>query len=184
MDYNKINKAVKLFLEGIGEDLNREGLVETPDRVIKMCKEIFAGIGKTADEYLSKQFLIDNNDIIIVKDIAFHSICEHHLLPFMGKVHVAYIPNNKIVGLSKIARTVEVYACRLQIQENLTNEIASAIDKCLNPQGVMVMVEAKHICMTMRGIKKNESLTITYAKRGCFINNVENQKIFIEMIKK
>lgn len=183
MDLNKIKEAVKLFLEAIGEDTKREGLIETPDRVARMCEEIFGGMGKDAKEHLTKQFLIDNSEMVVVRDIVFYSTCEHHLLPFFGKVHIAYIPNGKIVGLSKLARTVEIYARRLQIQEQLTAQIASAVEKYLTPKGVMVMIEAQHMCMSMRGIKKGDSLTLTYAKRGCFIDDVEKQKEFISIVR-
>lgn len=185
MDYDKINKAVKLFIEGIGEDPNREGLIKTPDRVAKMCEEIFNGINKTTEEHLSRQFLITENEMVVVKDIEFYSMCEHHLLPFFGKVHIAYISDNKkVVGLSKIARTVEIYSRRLQIQETLTNQIADDIEKYLKPQGVMVIIDAQHMCMSMRGIKKHECITSTYVTRGCFNNNFEHQKIFMNMLSR
>ena len=172
MDYNKINEAVKLFIEGIGENPNREGLLKTPDRVTKMCEEIFSGVNQTTEKHL-------------FKDIEFYSVCEHHLLPFFGKIHIAYISNNKkIVGLSKIARVVEVYSRRLQLQENLTNQIANDIEQYLKPRGVMVIIDAQHMCMSMRGVKKNKCITSTYATRGCFDNNFENQKIFINMLGK
>lgn len=183
MDSGKIRQAVALFLEGIGENPEREGLLETPDRIARMCEEIYGGIGQNADEQLGKQFTAENSEIVLVKDIQFYSTCEHHLLPFYGKAHVAYIPNDKVVGLSKIARAVDTYAKRPQIQERLTGQIADAIEKNLNPKGVMVMIEAEHMCMTMRGIKKPGSTTVTYATRGCFANDADKQKMFMEMIK-
>ena len=183
MDKEKIKQAVSLFLEGIGEDYSREGLLETPDRVARMCEEIYGGLGYDASEYLSKQFTVDNNEMVMVKDITFYSTCEHHLLPFYGKAHIAYIPNGKVVGLSKLARTVEVYARRPQIQEQLTTQIADALEKNLHPLGIMVMISAEHTCMTMRGIKKPGSKTVTYSVRGCFADDVNKQKMFLEMIR-
>lgn len=171
-----------MFLEGIGEDPEREGLVETPDRVARMCEEIFGGLGKDASEHLSKQFSVSGSEIVLEKDITFYSTCEHHLLPFYGKVHIAYIPCGKVVGLSKLARTVETYARRPQIQEQLTNQIADDIEKNLSPDGVMVMVEAEHMCMSMRGIKKPGAVTVTYATRGAFKDS-EKQKAFMEMVR-
>ncbi|WP_027431564.1 GTP cyclohydrolase I FolE [Lachnospira multipara] len=167
-DDEKIKEGVRLILEGIGEDVNREGLLETPDRVAKMYHELAAGYSDDAKEHLSKRFHVDNSDIVMEKDIYFYSLCEHHMLPFYGKAAIAYIPNGEVVGLSKIARTVEVYARRLQIQEQLTNQIADAFMKELNCKGVMVHIEAEHMCMTMRGIKKPGSKTVTVVKRGAF----------------
>lgn len=168
MDAKKIEQAVVLFLEGIGEDVNREGLLDTPKRISAMCEELFAGLHNTPEEHLTKTFQAQNNEMVIEKDIPFYSVCEHHFLPFYGKAHIAYIPDGKVVGLSKIARTVEVYARRPQIQEQMTAQIADAFMEYLNPKGVMVMVEAEHMCMTMRGIKKPGSKTVTYVCRGVF----------------
>lgn len=182
VDQKKIKKAVELFLEGIGEDTTREGLMETPDRVARMCTEIFAGIGEDASGHLSKTFPIDNNEIVLEKDITFYSVCEHHLLSFYGKAHIAYIPDGRVVGLSKLARTVEVYARRPQIQEQMTAQIADALMRHLEPQGVMVMLEAEHMCMTMRGVKKPGSTTVTIAKRGCFKENPGLQNDFFRML--
>ena len=153
VDQDKIKEAVKLLLEGIGEDVNREGLVDTPERIARMYAEIMSGMDEKPEEHLSKVFTVDNNEMVLEKDIVFYSMCEHHMLPFYGKVHVAYIPNGKVVGLSKLARTVEVYAKRLQLQEQMRAQIADAIMDCLSPQGVMVVAEAEHMCMTMRGVK-------------------------------
>ena len=166
MDKEKIEQAVTLFLEGIGDDINREGIQETPARISAMCEEIFAGMGQNAREYLERTFTAQNNEMVIEKDITFYSLCEHHLLPFYGKVHIGYIPDGKVVGLSKLARTVEVYARRPQIQEQMTAQIADDIMAYLKPKGVMVMIEAEHMCMTMRGIKKPGTQTVTYAVRG------------------
>lgn len=168
VDKDKVKEGVRLILEGIGEDVNREGLVDTPDRIARMYEEIFAGLGQTAEEPLSKTFHVDNNEMVMVNDITFYSMCEHHFMPFYGKAHIAYIPNGKVVGLSKLARTVEVYAKRPQIQEQLTTQIADALMEYLKPQGVVVMLEAEHMCMTMRGVKKPGSKTVTYVTRGIF----------------
>ena len=167
-DRNKIEEAVKLLLEGIGEDVNREGLRDTPERVARMYEELCAGMGKEPDEHLSRTFSCDNEEIVIEKDITFYSTCEHHLMPFYGKAYIAYIPNGKVVGISKLARTVEVYARRLQIQEQMTNQIARALEKYLGAKGVFVMVEAEHMCMSARGIKKPGSKTVTFASTGQF----------------
>lgn len=168
VDKSKIEAAVKLLLEGIGEDPTREGLVDTPERIGRMYEEIFAGLSQEAGPVLSKCFTCDNNEIVLEKDITFYSMCEHHLLPFYGKAHVAYIPNGKVVGLSKLARTVEIFAKRPQIQERLTAQIADAIMTELDCEGAMVMVEAEHMCMTMRGVKKPGSKTVTVVSRGAF----------------
>jgi GTP cyclohydrolase I len=176
VDQDKIKEAVRLLLEGIGEDVSREGLVETPDRVARMYTELFAGMDETASQHLSKVFSVDNSELVLVKDIDFHSMCEHHLMPFFGKVHVAYIPDGKVTGLSKIARTVEVFARRLQIQERMTGQIADALMECLAPKGAMVIVEAEHMCMSMRGIKKPGSKTVTTASRGVFAEDERLQE--------
>ena len=166
MDEKKIQEGVRLILEGIGEDCTREGLLETPDRIARMYQEIFGGMGKDAKEHLSKTFHVKNNEMVVEKDIVFYSTCEHHLLPFYGKAHVAYIPDGKVVGLSKLARTVEVYAKRPQMQEQLTAQIADALMEHLKPQGAMVMIEAEHMCMNMRGVRKPGTATVTTAARG------------------
>lgn len=166
MNAQKIEQAVTLFLEGIGENPDREGLKDTPKRISAMCEELFAGLDMDAREHLEKTFLSEQAQMVLEKDITFYSVCEHHLLPFYGRVHIAYIPDGKVVGLSKLARTVEVYARRAQIQEQMTNQIADAVMEYLHPKGVMVMAEAEHMCMTMRGIKKPGTKTVTYAVRG------------------
>ena len=207
MDSDKIKEGVRLILEGIGEDINREGLLETPDRIARMCQEIFGGLEKDASEHLNKQFSATNNNIVLEKDITFYSVCEHHLLPFYGKAHIAYIPkdgkvlglskfpylrlflfhvlqiNHKVAGLSKLARTVEVFARRPQIQENLTAQIAEAIDKYLEPKGVMVMIEAEHMCMTMRGAQKPGTITSTIITRGDFEKDYRLQQTFLQMVR-
>lgn len=168
VDREKVEQAVRMLLEGIGEDVNREGLRETPARIARMYEEIFSGMNEDAGTHLSKTFSVDHDEIVLEKDIVFYSTCEHHLMPFYGKAHVAYIPNGKVVGLSKLARCVEVYAKRPQIQEQMTGQIADAIMEHLNPKGAMVIVEAEHMCMTMRGVKKPGSKTVTMAVRGVF----------------
>lgn len=171
MDKEKIREGVKLILEGIGEDIKREGLLETPDRVARMYEEIFSQIGKNSKEHLEKTFTVSRNDLVLEKDITYFSVCEHHLAPFYGKAHIAYIPNGKVAGLSKLARTVDVYAKRPQIQEQLTSQIADDIMEFLDAKGVMVIVEGEHMCMTMRGVKKPGTKTITSSYRGCFKEN-------------
>ena len=163
--------------------MTREGLVETPDRIARMYEEIYGGMEEDASEHLKKRFHVDNDAMVLEKDITFYSTCEHHLLPFYGKAHIAYIPNGEVVGLSKLARTVEVFARRLQLQEQLTGQIADALEKELNPKGVMVMIEAEHMCMTMRGIKKPGSQTVTIVKRGIFENNQELEDTFFRMLR-
>ena len=147
VDKKKIEEGVRLILEGIGEDVNREGLLETPNRIARMYEEIFAGLEQDAKETLSKTFRADNEEMVIEKDIVFYSTCEHHFMPFYGKAHVAYIPNGRVVGLSKLARTVEVFAKRPQIQEQLTTQVADALMEHLNAKGVIVMMEAEHMCI-------------------------------------
>lgn len=182
MDRVKIEQGIRLILEGIGEDISREGLRETPERIAKMYEEIYGGLAKDARKHLEKTFRAENNEMIIERDITFYSTCEHHLLPFYGKAHVAYVPDGKVVGLSKLARTVDVYARRPQIQEKLTAQIADALMEYLQPKGVMVMLTAEHMCMTMRGIKKPGSQTVTVITRGVFENDRELKEEFFHML--
>ena len=183
MNKEMIMEGVKLILQGIGEDVNREGLIETPDRIARMYMEIFEGIGKDVKDVLSKTFTVENNDLVLEKDITFFSMCEHHLVPFFGKAHIAYIPKGKVAGLSKLARTVEVYAKKPQLQEKLTTEIADAIMEYLDAEGAMVVIEAEHTCMTMRGIKKPGTKTVTTTYRGVFRENIELRKEVRHFIK-
>lgn len=183
MNQKKIEEGVRLLLEGIGEDPNREGLLETPLRVARMCEEIYGGMGRDAKEHLEKQFHVENNNMVLEKDIPFFSTCEHHLLPFYGKAHVAYIPDGTVAGLSKLARTVEVYARRPQLQEQMTAQIADAMEQYLHPKGVMVMIEAEHMCMTMRGVQKPGTKTVTTMVRGAFAEDLFLQQSFLQMIK-
>lgn len=182
MDKEKIEAGVRLILEGIGEDGSREGLAETPERVARMYEEICGGMQEEAGMHLQKTFTVKNSEMVLEKDITFYSTCEHHLLPFYGQVHIAYIPDGKVVGLSKLARTVEVYARRLQLQERMTEQIADAVMEHLAPKGVMVVVEAEHMCMTMRGVKKPGSKTLTQAKRGAFEQDHELQEQFFRLL--
>lgn len=169
VDREKIEQAVRMILEAIGEDPEREGLKETPARVARMYEEIFSGLWEEPQEHLLKMFSEEHEEMVLVKDIPIYSVCEHHLLPFFGKAHVAYIPQRgNVTGLSKLARVVEGYAKRPQLQERLTSQIADAITKKLTPQGVLVVIEAEHMCMTLRGVRKPGSKTITSAVRGYF----------------
>jgi GTP cyclohydrolase I len=169
MDFEKIKKAVRLFLEGIGEDAGRPGLVETPERVAKMCGEILYGIRRDPVEVIKVLDEPGHEEIVLVKDISFYAICEHHLLPFLGVAHVAYIPaGGRVCGISKLARVVEITSRRLNVQEKLTTVIADSIMTALKPQGVIVVMEAEHLCMTMRGIKKPGARTVTSVVRGIF----------------
>jgi GTP cyclohydrolase I len=169
-DDAKVEEGVRLILEGIGEDVDRAGLRETPARVARMYREIFAGIGRDAAELVTVVEGADHDEMIMVRDIPLYSSCEHHLIPFSGRAHVAYIPNKeqKITGLSKVARVVDLLAKRPQVQERLTTQIADALDRALSPRGVFVVIEAEHLCMTMRGIKKPGAVTVTSAVRGLF----------------
>ena len=179
---DKIIEGVKLILEGIGEDIQREGLIETPDRIARMYEEIFSGLSEDVSQHLQKRFHVEDNQMIVEKDIPFYSMCEHHLLPFFGKVHIAYVPDGEVLGLSKLARCVEVFAKRPQLQERMTAQIAEALMRELCPKGVMVVVEAnEHMCMTMRGVKKPGTKTITSVARGCFKED-KMQETFYRMM--
>jgi len=169
----RIVRAVREILEAIGDDPDRDGLKRTPERVADMYAEIFAGIGTDASELMDVVFDEEHDEMILVKDIPLYSQCEHHLLPWVGEAHVAYIPNKEgeITGLSKIARVVDILSKRPQVQERLTTQIADAIEKALRPRGILVILEAEHLCMTMRGIKKPGARTVTSAVRGLFREN-------------
>jgi GTP cyclohydrolase I len=172
MDKEKIKTAVRLFIEGVGDDPQREGLRHTPERVAAMCGEIFAGIKADPASVFTRILLESHDEIVLVKDIPFYSMCEHHLLPFVGKAHVAYLPSGQqLCGLSKLARIVELHAKRLQLQERLTTEVAESLMRALKPRGVMVVIEAEHLCMTMRGVKAPGSRTVTSVVRGIFREN-------------
>jgi GTP cyclohydrolase I len=184
MDKEKIKKAVRMILEAIGEDPDREGLKETPARVADMYEEVFAGLYRSYEEELTVFHSANHDEMIIVKDIPIYSFCEHHMLPFFGKAHVAYVPSKeRITGLSKIARVVDMASRRPQVQERLTTQIADAIMRNLKPQGVLVVIEAEHLCMSMRGIKKPGSLSITSAMRGILREPASRAEAF-SLIKK
>ncbi|MBU0599791.1 GTP cyclohydrolase I FolE [bacterium] len=171
VDKEKIKKAITMIIEAIGDDPNRKGLVKTPERVADAYEEIFSGINKNLAKELEIYLPDTHEEMILVKDIPFYSVCEHHFLPFHGKAHVAYLPKEgRITGLSKLVRVVEISAKRLQLQERFTTEIADLLMKVLVPHGVLVMVEAEHLCMTMRGVRKPGSITVTSAVRGAFKN--------------
>lgn len=183
-DTEKIERAVVMLLEAIGEDPTREGLVDTPKRVARMFEEIFQGMNQDPKEYFQTYFGEDHEELVLVKNIPFYSMCEHHLIPFFGQAHVAYIPKGgKVAGLSKLARAVESVARRPQLQERITATIANTIVETLSPHGVMVVVEAEHMCMTMRGIKKPGSLTVTSAVRGIFETDAAARNEVLNLIK-
>ena len=177
-DRKRVEEGVRLILEGIGDDPERGGLKDTPARVARMYGEIFAGIGKDPVELVTVVEGAGHDEMIMVKDIPLSSFCEHHLIPFNGKAHVAYIPNKdgRITGLSKIARVVDLLSKRPQLQERLTTQIADALDEALEPRGVFVVIEAEHLCMTMRGVKKPGSLTLTSSVRGLFRNDARTRQ--------
>ncbi|WP_153732213.1 GTP cyclohydrolase I FolE [Sporosarcina obsidiansis] len=183
-DINKIEQAVKMILEAIGEDPNREGLLDTPKRVAKMYNEVFEGLNKDPKEYFEVVFHENHNEVVLVKDIPFYSMCEHHLVPFFGLAHVAYIPRDGVVaGLSKLARAVETTARRPQLQERITSTVADAMMEMLNPIGVYVIIEAEHMCMTMRGIKKPGSKTITTVARGIYEHDDVKRAEILSLVK-
>lgn len=185
MDKKLIEEGVILILKGIGEDLERPGLKNTPRRVAEMYEEVFSGVGKDPATELDSMFDENHDEIIIIKDIPFYSMCEHHLVPFVGKAHIAYIPNKdgRIIGLSKLVRLFEVTARRLQVQERLTTTVADAIMRKIEPRGVMVIVEAEHLCMSMRGVKKPGTITVTSAIRGLFRENPASRAEAMALIK-
>lgn len=178
-------EAVRTLLKWMGEDIDREGLIDTPKRVAKSFGELYSGYDLDAKEVLGRTFeeVGGYDDMVLVRDIQFHSHCEHHMVPIIGKAHVAYLPDGCVLGLSKIARTVDIFARRLQTQENMTAQIAHTIDGALNPRGVAVLIEAEHMCMAMRGIKKQGSTTITTAYTGEFHNNPDQQTNFMNMLR-
>lgn len=184
VDQQKVEQAVRLLLEGIGEDPTREGLIETPARVARMYTELAGGMDQDAGTHLSRTFSVASNDLVIERDITFYSLCEHHMLPFYGKATIGYIPNGRVAGLSKLARTVEVFARRLQLQEQLTAQIADALMEHLAPQGAIVMLEAEHMCMTMRGVQKPGTQTVTLARRGVFETDPALEERFFNMLSR
>jgi GTP cyclohydrolase I len=185
VDIDRIEKAVHELLVAIGEDPTRDGLVKTPHRVAKMYEELFAGFGENPADHLEITFAADHDEMVMVRDIPFASLCEHHLIPFIGRAHVAYIPgeDGRITGLSKLARLVDGYARRLQVQERMTTEIADAIEAALAPRGVLVVVEAEHLCMSMRGVKKSGTSTVTSAVRGLFRNDAATRMEAMQFVR-
>jgi len=186
IDREKIEKAVHSLILAIGDNPGREGLKDTPKRLADMYTEIFSGIGSEASEELSVDFEVGHREMVILKDIPFYSMCEHHILPFYGLVHIGYIPNieGRVVGISKLARVVDVFARRLQLQERMTTQIAESILSAIQPEGVGVVIEAEHLCMTMRGIKKQGSTVITSAMRGSFRSASVTRSEFLSLIHK
>ncbi len=183
MDLEKIQQAVRMILEAIGENPNRKGLKETPRRVARMYEEICAGLNENPEQVLGKIFYEDYNELVLVKNIPLYSLCEHHLLPFYGQACVAYLPDGKrVIGISKIARLVEICAKRPQVQERLTTQIADTLMKALNPRGAMVVIQAEHMCMIMRGIKKPGTKIVTSAMRGIFLRDIRTRTEALDLI--
>ena len=185
VDVKRVEAAVTEILIAIGEDVGRDGLLNTPRRVASMYEELFSGLHDDPARHLEVTFAAEHDEMVMVRDIPFASLCEHHLVPFLGKAHVAYIPaeDGRITGLSKLARLVDGYARRLQVQERMTTEIADAIDKVLSPRGVLVVIEAEHLCMSMRGVKKPGTVTVTSSVRGLFRSDVATRAEAMQFIR-
>ncbi len=185
VDVKRVEAAVAEILIAIGEDVDRDGLLNTPRRVANMYEELFSGLHDDPARHLEVTFAAEHDEMVMVRDIPFASLCEHHLVPFLGKAHVAYIPaeDGRITGLSKLARLVDGYARRLQVQERMTTEIADAIDKVLAPRGVLVVIEAEHLCMSMRGVKKPGTVTVTSSVRGLFRSDVATRAEAMQFIR-
>ncbi|MGP0029322.1 MAG: GTP cyclohydrolase I FolE [Acidimicrobiales bacterium] len=185
VDVERVRAAVSELLTAIGEDAGRDGLVDTPSRVASMYEELFSGLHDDPARHLKVTFAAEHDEMVMVRDIPFASLCEHHLVPFLGKAHVAYIPGDdgRITGLSKLARLVDGYARRLQVQERMTNEIADAVEEVLSPRGVLVVLEAEHLCMSMRGVKKPGTVTVTSSVRGLFRSDVATRAEAMQFIR-
>ena len=185
VDTARIERAISELLIALGEDPSRDGLVKTPVRVARMYEELFAGFGSNPADHLEVTFAADHDEMVMVRDIPFASLCEHHLVPFIGKAHVAYIPgeDGRITGLSKLARLVDGFAKRLQVQERMTTEIADAIEDALAPRGVLVVVDAEHLCMSMRGVKKSGTSTVTSAVRGLFRSDAATRMEAMQFVR-
>jgi GTP cyclohydrolase IA len=185
VDIDRVERAVTELLSALGEDPDRDGLVKTPSRVARMYEEVVAGLFENPADHLEVTFAADHDEMVMVRDIPFASLCEHHLVPFIGRAHVAYIPgeDGRITGLSKLARLVDGYAKRLQVQERMTTEIADAIEEALDPRGVLVVVEAEHLCMSMRGVKKPGTSTVTSAVRGLFRNDSATRSEAMQFVR-
>ncbi|MDY6934208.1 MAG: GTP cyclohydrolase I FolE [Spirochaetota bacterium] len=184
MDKERIEKAVIEILKAIGEDPDRPGLKRTPERIASMYEEILSGHKSDAERVLKGTHELEHEEMVIIKDIPFYSMCEHHMLPFLGMCNIAYIPdNNRIIGISKLARVVDILSKRLQVQERLTNEIVETIMNSLKPKGVAVVIKARHLCMEMRGIKKSNTYIITSAIRGIFMKDIKTREEFLKLIE-
>jgi len=182
--YDPMEEAVRIFLQELGEDPQRDGLLKTPERVAKSLRFLTSGYRQDVDKVLNgAMYEVAYDEMVIVKDIEVFSLCEHHLLPFFGRCHVAYIPNQKVIGLSKLPRLVDVFARRLQVQERLTTQIAETIMQKINPQGVGVVIEAKHLCMIMRGVEKQNSVAVTSAMLGVFREEIETREEFLSLVR-
>ena len=184
MNAEKIKKAVSLLLEGIGEEPDRPGLRRTPERVARMCEQIFSGLSAPAEDLLEPIEGESHDEMVLLRDIPFYSVCEHHLLPFFGKAHIAYIPEGRIVGLSELAKALEHFANRPQVQERLTSQLANLIMERVRPRGAMVIIEAEHLCMSMRGIKKPGAKTVTSAVRGIFRTRATTRQEMLSLVGK
>lgn len=185
LDTTSTEELHRELLRRLGEDPNRDGLLRTPERMEKSMAYLTRGYGQTVEEVLHNAlFDVDYDEMVIVKDIEFYSLCEHHLLPFFGKAHIAYVPQGKVIGLSKIARLVDVFGRRLQVQERLTRQIAESIDEAIHPQGVAVILEGQHLCMMMRGVEKQSSWTTTSAMLGVFKTQLQTRNEFLSLIRK
>ena len=180
-----LSEAVRVLVRELGEDPTREGLAKTPDRVAKSLRFLTSGYEQDIDAVINDAlFTVDYSEMVIVKDIDFYSLCEHHLLPFFGRCHIAYLPRDRVIGLSKLPRLVEVFSRRLQVQERLTNQIAETVVDKLNPLGVAVVVEATHLCMAMRGVEKQNSVALTHAMRGVFQEDPAVRREFLDMLQR
>jgi len=185
MDFESIRNAVTEIIKGVGEDPEREGLTNTPDRVSRMYAELLSGYGADPEKIINGAlFHINYDEMVLVRDIEFYSLCEHHMLPFLGRAHVAYLPKGKVIGLSKIPRIVDMYARRLQVQERMTRQIADFLQETLEPHGVAVVVEAMHLCSMMRGVKKHDARMTTSAMHGAFRANLATRQEFLENISR
>jgi GTP cyclohydrolase I len=185
IDFEAIRKSVLEIIRAVGEDPEREGLINTPDRVSRMYAELLSGYGADPEKIINAAlFNVDYDEMVLVRDIEFYSLCEHHMLPFLGRAHVAYLPKGKVIGLSKIPRIVDMYARRLQVQERMTRQIADLIQKTLEPQGVAVVVEAVHMCSMMRGVKKHDARMTTSAMHGAFRANLATRQEFLDNISR
>jgi GTP cyclohydrolase I len=185
VDTDRVERAITELLIALGEDPSRDGLVKTPMRVARMYEEVLSGFGQNPADHLEVTFAAEHDEMVMVRDIPFASLCEHHLIPFIGKAHVAYIPgeDGRITGLSKLARLVDGFAKRLQVQERMTTEIADAIEDALAPRGVLVVVDAEHLCMSMRGVKKSGTSTVTSAVRGLFRNDAATRMEAMQFVR-